>query len=542
MQAAGRDLAVDRAAAVLFDNHAGSAEKMRACRALEFRGWEARLAAPALVRQTRYNIEPVREAARVALIAVAGDLGARSLQAPNWKDEFLYKVFCDRWVESMREWGDLGGAVVFLRSPNAELRGLGVRGMQKLSVVLEWDVKGRERNLKPWQAAAAALADCDRYDPSVRDDVLDVFYRLGVDGVERHLVPVALRAAADGRARMKGRGTTTLARLVPPHCTDLEAVSGLVDAALWEDKAVAREAQERLELVSRSALSIASAECIAAAIERGHPFAHTQLGVWRADPRWFARATQAPAGVDPWRHMAAAAAGEDLPARYWSQRSLLELLGNENPRLRERAVGRLLPGAGGSRVAMIVEAIQGGVAVHESVLEEVAANKREFSTAVLPALKDSDERVVLAALHALMVTGYLGEPVDDALKGLLRGTSSDVRRAAARVIGTEAARAMAHVGDLLARLRSDVLAVRLDAARELHRLGVDREEVTRALVEAVERGDMLVREGLTLALERGHGSGSGAMEALKELAKSAKDPATRVYVRAALRAVEGDRK
>jgi hypothetical protein len=95
---------------------------------------------------------------------------------------------------------------------------------------------------------------------------------------------------------------------------------------------------------------------------------------------------------------------------------------------------------------------------------------------------------------------------------------------------------------LLKDLRGNSPTLRLTAARQLDELGIEPKALTAALVRAIERRDMPVREGLLLALERAHASGHDALEMLKLLADTddAADNAagpTRAYARAALREI-----
>jgi hypothetical protein len=537
--APARDLAIDRAASILFDNHASSADKQWACRTLEFRGRAAQIAALGLVRQTRYNIEPVRDAARTALIQVVGKEKAAQLLDLKWTDQQLYDAFSSQWLATLRDWPDLRASAEFLRRPNPHIRELGLRGMEKLSIALQWDIRGRTRHHLSCQAAAEALAEYDRHDPSGRHVVLDVFYRLGVDGIERPLVRIALRAAVDYRPGMIQRGKSTLDRLVPPNESNPAPISGLVDAALWEEGRVALEAHARLQRVSAWALSFASAQCIAEAIDRGHPSAHAMLRRWHTDPDTFARAAKAPPGIDARAFRDQIAEAHPAVARAHGRATWRELLASDNPHLRDLALKLLLP-PGDSQFDLLIEAINAGVPVHESLLRELPAQDRpEFFARILPTLKSPHQWVVLAGLHALWATGYKGNEVNDLLNTLLRRGSPDVRDAAARVIGTDQAKAAVRVPELLSQLRSDAPAIRSQAARELHELATDQEKITRALIAAVDQRDLLVREGLTLALERAHANGSKALDILKDLSKSTTDPATRAYVKAALKAVEG---
>jgi len=91
----------------------------------------------------------------------------------------------------------------------------------------------------------------------------------------------------------------------------------------------------------------------------------------------------------------------------------------------------------------------------------------------------------------------------------------------------------------LVALRDSDPAARNRAAREIMRLSREPASLVKALVRATESGDLPVRMGFTLALERGlahEGSASANIAA----ADSEPDPTTRAYLRAARRAMEAE--
>jgi hypothetical protein len=142
------------------------------------------------------------------------------------------------------------------------------------------------------------------------------------------------------------------------------------------------------------------------------------------------------------------------------------------------------------------------------------------------------------ALRTLKLVGLGGPEIRPALSPLLEDANADVRLFAAELLDRPDVVARLRMPALLRDLRSDDLARRTNAAHQLDALGVEPKEITTTLLRAVLSGNMPVREGLTLALERAAAEHQNALDTLKQLAAPDNpDPAPRAYARAALREV-----
>jgi hypothetical protein len=125
---------------------------------------------------------------------------------------------------------------------------------------------------------------------------------------------------------------------------------------------------------------------------------------------------------------------------------------------------------------------------------------------------------------------------------MLTNPDDAVRYAAAELLGRADVMKQMRLSALLKDLRGNSPTLRLTAARQLDELSVEPKALTAALVRAIERRDMPVREGILLALERAYASGHDALETLKLLADTDDaDGPTRAYARAALREVASAR-
>jgi len=119
---------------------------------------------------------------------------------------------------------------------------------------------------------------------------------------------------------------------------------------------------------------------------------------------------------------------------------------------------------------------------------------------------------------------------------LLRSASSTERHLAAKALGTENAYRLARIPDLLQELRHVDPRIRSAASHEAKRLALDTPEVMGALIRAVDTGNMPVREGLALALERAWATHQTVAEILA-VADTETDPTARAYLRAGKRAI-----
>ncbi|HEY7117028.1 MAG TPA: HEAT repeat domain-containing protein [Tepidisphaeraceae bacterium] len=152
-----------------------------------------------------------------------------------------------------------------------------------------------------------------------------------------------------------------------------------------------------------------------------------------------------------------------------------------------------------------------------------------------------DPRQLQAATRAVMRATCAYVPaIRPIVERLCRNPDPDIRRTAADALGTQEARALAAVANVLADLRSNDPLTRSAAARRLESLGVEPPELTAALVRAVDARDLASREGLILALERsyfdaGDADAGDAVATLRTLAATDADPTQRAYARAALR-------
>jgi hypothetical protein len=144
----------------------------------------------------------------------------------------------------------------------------------------------------------------------------------------------------------------------------------------------------------------------------------------------------------------------------------------------------------------------------------------------------------VAALEVLKGTGAPATAGGRAeLEALLDDPDLETRVAAAELLGDPAAMARVRLAGWVRDLRSDALSARVLAARQIQGSGAYDSAFCAALVRAVERRDMAVREGLTRALERSAKRREAPDAVLRALAADEADPTTRAYARAALRAL-----
>ena len=171
-------------------------------------------------------------------------------------------------------------------------------------------------------------------------------------------------------------------------------------------------------------------------------------------------------------------------------------------------------------------------------IRELNPDSKALGIRLVRVLKGKDAGAGVAAAHVIALVGSADVPeVREALLELARSGEESVRVAAADALDDAKARRAAHAPAVLRDLRSAQPATRLQAAKRAQTLGMGDERLTAALLKAVSAGDMAAREGLTLALERAHATGSTPLVVLEDLARSERDPTTRAYVKAALRVV-----
>jgi len=186
----------------------------------------------------------------------------------------------------------------------------------------------------------------------------------------------------------------------------------------------------------------------------------------------------------------------------------------------------------------MIVSIKAGRPLSADVLKAFNPDPESFSHRLIEPL-GGQPSIARAAIRALLVTGIKGDGIRAALTPLLRSLDGEIRHGAGELLNTPEAIARARVPDLISDIRSNTLATRQRAARQLDELGIEPKEITSALVRAVESGNFAAREGLIAALDAANSSGKNPLDLLNQLAKADDaDAKPRAYARAALREIK----
>jgi hypothetical protein len=153
-------------------------------------------------------------------------------------------------------------------------------------------------------------------------------------------------------------------------------------------------------------------------------------------------------------------------------------------------------------------------------------------------LESEDASVRFAALRTLKMLGLDVNAFHAALTVLLKDPADDVLYAAAGLLGRKDILSRAMIPGLLADLRSQSPNRRSIAARQLDDMHLEPEEITKALIRAVDRRDMPSRQGLINAIQSAYAARADGMETLKQTAERSADPSARSFARAALREMD----
>ena len=131
---AAERLAVPRLAAVLLDPHAPSHAKLRAAVALGKMGDDAVAAVPALLRQSRYDMDPVRTECLYALGHILGAPETGRLRSDGPLTDAFPSLagYCAKWVEGIRGYETLYVARDLLRNPDRKYQEIAVRGLLQM--------------------------------------------------------------------------------------------------------------------------------------------------------------------------------------------------------------------------------------------------------------------------------------------------------------------------------------------------------------------------------------------------------------------------
>ena len=186
-------------------------------------------------------------------------------------------------------------------------------------------------------------------------------------------------------------------------------------------------------------------------------------------------------------------------------------------------------------IQAVRSAIKEGRRPTPAILAELKNCAPAIALALQDCLKSQFDYERNSALHTLAFLGA-APPLAADLEKLLHSKDREERNLAAQALGTDAAYRLARGPDILKDLRSPDPRIRSAASHEAKRLALDTPEVMGALVRAVDTGNMPVREGLTLALERAWAAHQTVMQILAA-ADTETDPTARAYLRAAKRAV-----
>jgi hypothetical protein len=216
----------------------------------------------------------------------------------------------------------------------------------------------------------------------------------------------------------------------------------------------------------------------------------------------------------------------------------LQLLCGEDEKLRKDVASFITTQpARFDRLEILGRAVAAGYILSPDVLARLALSPKAVCVQMARLLEKQETPVVLAALQTVKAIGVEGDEIQAALARLLNDPNDHMRYSAAELLGRKDILAQAALPGLLVDLKDASPNTRAIAARQLDELKVAPPQITSALVRAVDRRDLVVRQGLVNALESAYVSRGNALDALKATAGGS-DPALGPYARAALREVE----
>jgi hypothetical protein len=550
---------VSREAAVLTDPYASSARKYEAANALGGLGPAARDAIPALLRQTRYDMPPVRERAARALaqILVGGEREAAQRIAADRALDTLTIPEALRKPESIRGWEHLRVAARLLDSRDPAVRRAAITAIVRMRQAAAPEdpallrLPRRERT-----SVAADLVRFGRYSaPELTLELLDVVDALAPDQpvivpllvdalTERHLDPAD---ATRARAVLKPYVAKWLDKKGPPKPVVVRELVRAIRAGIGRRGTVARRLLDELGDAARPLAALgALAQTVRSPGEDMDAFV-AEMG-----------------GNAPLTRLAAeAAALPDFGRRFDVERAIDDLAEGNVDALaaaltsrREHAptvlIARIVAATEAAKIfgrtgghpaeAALAASIRRGEALSPEVFAALDVDAVAVRQAAAPLIASKTARARLAAATAL----YRANPKDadarSAAAELVRDDAEDVRLAAAALSDDGRALDLARLPGWIADLRGDRPEARELAARKLATSGLLRADVAAALVRAVDRRDQAAREGLLRAIEQSIASGRPAKESLDAAAADpGADAATRAYARAGLRELTAGR-
>jgi hypothetical protein len=544
-------------ATVLFSPYAGSNEKISAIRELiqlapKATSLQGRRAIAALVRQTHYDMPPVREFSRQALVEIFG--GKRA-------DEFIaaylhqgsaldlrengqgWKEFADDFSAATKGWNSTTDFAEALAGYDGQARRNAMKILAQRAAENPDHLKSLNESLK--LRLLEHLERFDRIEPAARRHTLVLVERLGLGN--QFAASILIRALADPTPevhkiieRLQSRDDKS-----PEHQSIESAISkGVVDS----DSKIATAAAKWVPAALSPSFKAAIARAVADAAENGNEECLSILKRYEIKPAMFARAVAGALGQtsDHQRTLALlrairlAGAEDQLDEIEELRAFVVALLDGKDESLATASAEILVaPKARGEGESRILASIEAGETIRPTVLKAFNLEPEEFSGRLVPALQNKNIVICGAGMRALLVTGIKGDKVRPALESLARNLDSEIRHGAAELLNTPEALAEAKVPDLLEDIRSNSLSARQLAARQLDELNIEPKEITAALVRAVESGDFAARQGLLAALNDGYASRRDPLDVLRDTAanEDAKS-AVRAFARAGLREVE----
>ena len=217
----------------------------------------------------------------------------------------------------------------------------------------------------------------------------------------------------------------------------------------------------------------------------------------------------------------------------------IHLLNSDDPRLGVMAAEVIgTAPAQIDRIAILLGTIARGKIQSARVLNALRVDPKAACPHIASFLKSKEQEVLLAALHALKTIGVEGDKINPALAGLLHHPNDEILYAAAQLLGRQDILARAVIPSLIHDLRSHSPDRRIVAARQLDELKVEPDVITKALIRAVDRGDMPVRQGLIAAIDSAYTARKETVDMLKQAADQSSAGGSRAFARAALREID----
>lgn len=532
----------EEAVAVLMDSRAGSNQKIEAIRVLEgasYREDGFDRVVFALVRQCHYDMEPVREMAREAVVNVFEKGPAdRMIAAYLPQTEHFYEDFrvaTKGWENSNEICAALAGndAVKFHEA------------MERLAALAKGDPNHLVAlNLNLQARLVVHLERIDLFDPTIRRAVLVLVKQL--DALRPEALPLIWRAMADDDVESR-KFVSELGISDAKHPSHYMMAAACFNAIANPDRRIAAAAVGMVLRLPEETRKREARQFIWALVEaasHGNVAPLVLLKQPEISPAQFAMSVHE-------KYLFSGAAEQVMLIKVLGLAGVVNEL-EKSADLRETFSDLLLPGEGEFSISAaelfntpalrpfalekIIASVKSGKAVPAEIVKVFKPEAEMFSRELLEAMRGGQFLVVRASLKALAVSGIEGDAIRAALAPLVRSQDMEIRREAALLLNTPEALARARVPELLLDIQSESPALRQLGARQLDELGIEPRELTAALIRAVDGGDFAARLGFVKAMESADRSGGKTLEELKKSAAAENpDAAGRAYARAALR-------